>query len=219
MAHTVTLQSFEIMGTEVTVAQYAECVRAGGCREPIEPSPGDVPTNWNAPGYEAHPVTYIVWQQAVEFCTWAGGRLPSEAEWEYAARSAGLERSYPWGEAVPSCTYAVMREGDVGDEASYGCGTGRTWAVCSKVDGHTQQGLCDMAGNVWEWVQDWYHQDYTGAPSDGTAWESPPSDTRVHRGAGFDSASLNMFRTTNRRGYSPGEAHHDIGVRCARDAS
>jgi formylglycine-generating enzyme required for sulfatase activity len=161
--HEVTVPSFEILRTEVTVRQYGECVSARACTEPGTGTRG----NWNDPGYEDHPVNYVTWQQAVDFCVWAGGRLPSEAEWEYAARSGGLDQEYPWGEERANCDYAVRHEGVAG------CGADRTREVCSRPAGNTRQGLCDMAGNTHEWVQDWYHGNYRGAPTDGTAWEHP----------------------------------------------
>jgi formylglycine-generating enzyme required for sulfatase activity len=146
-----------------------------------------------------------------EFCRWAGGRLPSEAEWEYAARSGGLARVYPWGDETATCTYAVMSEG------GHGCGTDRTWTVCSKEAGNTAQGLCDMAGNVWEWVQDWYHNTYTDAPIDGSAWEIPSGTIRVVRGGSFVNTA-GTLRAANRNYYDPGYRHVGFGARCGRDA-
>ena len=204
-AHSVTVPSFEMLRTEFTVSQYGECVTAGSCTEPGT----GTNANWNDPGYEDHPVNYIDWQQAVDFCTWAGGRLPSEAEWEYAARSGGLDQTYPWGNDPVSCTYAVMYEG------SNGCGTGRTWAVCSKEAGNTAQGLCDMAGNTWEWVQDWYHSNYAGAPIDGSAWETPSGTSRVFRGGSFYYAAGNL-RAADRGGGGPGNRFDFVGARCGR---
>jgi formylglycine-generating enzyme required for sulfatase activity len=198
-----------MMRTEITVRQYGECVTAGSCTEPDT----GVRANWNDPGYEDHPVNYIDWQQAVDFCTWAGGRLPSEAEWEYAARSGGQDITYPWGDAPANCTYAVMNV----EGSGFGCLTDRTWPVCSKPAGNTTQGLCDMAGNVWEWVQDWYHNNYNGAPTDGSAWVVPSGTTRVIRGGGFGAVAGNL-RARDRVNNRPTLSFDQDGARCARDA-
>ncbi|MFO8071436.1 MAG: formylglycine-generating enzyme family protein [Polyangia bacterium] len=202
--HEVTVPGFEMLETEVTVAQYGECVTAGECSEPDTGTYG----NWNDPGYEDHPVNYVDWDQAVAFCEWVGGRLPSEAEWEYAARGGGQDITYPWGDETATCDYAVMNDG------GYGCGTDRTWSVCSKTAGNTDQGLCDMAGNVWEWVQDRYHSDYTGAPADGSAWEDSGS-VRVRRGGSFVLVAY-YLRAASRVVYDPSYQSAVLGFRCAR---
>ncbi|MBU1898725.1 SUMF1/EgtB/PvdO family nonheme iron enzyme, partial [Myxococcota bacterium] len=134
--HTVRVRDFWIGKTEVTVKQYRACVAAGACSEPNR---GKY-CNWGESGREDHPINCVDWDQAKAFASWAGGRLPSEAEWEYAARSQGQGREYPWGDAQATCDYAVMDDG--GD----GCGQGRTWSVCSKTRGNTEQGVCDMSG-------------------------------------------------------------------------
>jgi formylglycine-generating enzyme required for sulfatase activity len=140
----VTVSSFEIARTEVTVAQYRRCVDQGLCSPPNWDS---LSCFWNAGGHDDYPMTCIDWDQSDAFCTWAGGRLPRPAEWEYAARSGGRDNLYPWGnEPGPSCEYAVMNDG------GNGCGTDGAMAVCSKPMGNTADGLCDMAGNVYEWV-------------------------------------------------------------------
>ncbi|MBI5245276.1 MAG: SUMF1/EgtB/PvdO family nonheme iron enzyme [Elusimicrobia bacterium] len=182
-AHQVAVKPFQMAKTEVTVAQYKACVDAGGC---TAPDTGKY-CNWGVSGRENHPVNCVDWNQAKKFSEWAGGRLPSEAEWEYAARSAGKDREYPWGDEDATCERAVIS----------GCGNG-TASMCSKSAGNTAQGLCDMAGNVWEWTQDWYHGSYNGAPSDGSAWLSPAGSDRVFRGgswgigAGFARAALRL---------------------------
>ena len=207
--HQVTVPSFEMSRTEVTVSHYQQCVDAVMC---TEPSQCDSYYNWGVAGRGDHPVNCVDWDQAVAFCTWVGGRLPSEAEWEYAARGGGQVIIYPWGDESPSCTYAVMDEG-----AGYGCGEDRTWAVRSKTAGNTAQGLCDMAGNVFEWVQDWYHSDYNGAPSDGSAWETPSGSYRVSRGGSFDNYGYNL-RASYRDAGVPSNRFDNLGCRCARDA-
>jgi len=168
--------------------------------------------NWNDPGYENHPVTYVDWNQAKTYCDWAGGRLPTEAEWEYAARSAGQPIEYPWRHETATCHWALMYNG-----VANGCGTGRTWPVCSKPSGNTAQGLCDMAGNVWEWVQDWYHSDYEGAPNDGNAWEDPVGSDRVGRGGSILS-DADYLRTFRRDHTDPATQYYDLGIRCVKDA-
>ena len=204
--HAVTVPDFDLTQTEVTVAQYGECVTAGAC---TAPNTGAY-CNWSDPGYEDHPVNCVGWQQSVDFCDWASGRLPSEAEWEYAARSGGQDITYPWGNDPATCSYAVMN-----DEGGSDCGTGRTMGVCSKPAGSTGQGLCDMAGNVWEWVQDLWHDTYTGAPTDGSAWESPSGSHRVIRGGCFVFVA-DFLRAAFRYFDDPSVQSDYLGFRCAR---
>ncbi|MFI5348577.1 MAG: formylglycine-generating enzyme family protein [Elusimicrobiota bacterium] len=107
------------------------------------------------------PAVCMDWEQARTFAEWVGGRLPSEAEWEYAARGAGRDFEFPWGNAPATCEKA----------ATGACGGAATAPVCSRPAGDTTQGLCDMGGDAAEWMQDWFHDPYDGAPSDGRAWE------------------------------------------------
>ncbi len=201
--HQVSVPAFEMTKTEITVGQYQACVDAGVCSEPDT----GMSCNWGVAGRGDYPVNCVNWQQAVDFCEFAGGRLPSEAEWEYAARGGGQDITYPWGDESPSCTYAVMVDGEPG------CGEDRTWAVCSKTAGNTAQGLCDMAGNVLEWVQDWYHSDYNGAPADGSAWEDPSGSARVSRGGSFDYG-VAYLRASYRSYDVPSDRNVDFGFRC-----
>jgi len=173
--HSVTVPTFEMAKTETTVAQYKKCVDAGACTSPH--SWRDC--NWDKLGRGNHPVNCIDWNQASAYANWVGGRLPTEAEWEYAARSGGRNQRSPWGDHLATCTYAVVD--DLGGD---GCGVGTTWPVCSKPAGNTSQGLCDMIGNVWEMVQDVWHDNYVGAPSNGAAWEDSGT-RRVYRGCGW----------------------------------
>ncbi len=204
----VTVDGFDMTKSQVTVAQYANCVSAGECSEP---GTGWSVCNTNTPGNENQPINCIDWFQATDFCDWIGGRLPSEAEWEYAARSAGQNITFPWGDEFANCNYAVMNEG-----GGAGCGTGRTMPVCSKPDGNTNQGLCDMAGNLWEWVQDIYQETYEGAPNDGSAWEDSSGSTRVFRGGAFNSDTPYQVRAAIRGHIGPNYYYDFIGFRCAR---
>jgi formylglycine-generating enzyme required for sulfatase activity len=169
-------------------------------------------------------VNCVSWSQAATFCAWAGGRLPTEAEWEYAARSRGREIEYPWGNQAPTCEYAVIPdEGGV-----FGCGMDRTFPVCSKELGNTDQTLCDMTGNVSEWLQDSYHGSYDCdtapvaaincafggvAPTDGSAWEANASVHRVLRGGSYDHSG--RLRTTSRHYRDEMRGDRAVGFRCA----
>ena len=207
-AHRVEMPDLRVLETEVTAAQYAACVADGICAMALT---GDV-CNSGDPLYADHPINCVTWDQAVAFCQWAGGRLPSEAEWEFAARGGGRDIDYPWGDEAPECHRAAMNDG-------LDCFTGRTWAVCSKEAGKTYQGLCDMAGNVWEWVQDWYHPDYEddyfGPPTDGSAWEIPPGTSRVRRGGSFVGGEF-YLRCTRRGSDAPNYSGYNLGFRCAK---
>lgn len=201
--HLVDVLDFELTRTEITVGQYRQCFDAGECPEPQLDEAG---CNWSGTGMDDHPVNCVSWQSAVDFCEWIGGRLPSEAEWEFAARGEA-EHSYPWGEEEATCDRAVM-DGAGG----FGCGQNATWAVCSRPDGDNPQGLCDMAGNVGEWVQDWFHDSYIGAPTDGSSWEYPVGYQRVVRGGAFRYNSYQLLSA--KRYHSAADVL--VGFRCAR---
>ena len=203
--HRVAVPTFEMSKTQVTVDQYIACVDAGACTEPDT----EDYCNWIKSDRGSHPVNCVDWDQAQAFARWVGGRLPSEAEWEYAARSGGRDWKYPWGDEAATCERAVMYD------SSYGCGRGGTWPVCSKPSGNTTHGLCDMAGNVWEWVQDWWHDSYNGAPTDGSAWESPTGSYRVYRGGSWNY-NARAVRAAIRNDDDPRCRYGDLGFRLAR---
>jgi formylglycine-generating enzyme required for sulfatase activity len=216
--HAVTVPAFDILRTEVTAAQYAQCVLDGACTEPlVNDPPENVACTWLVWGNEDNPANCVDVLQSEAFCAWAGGRLPSESEWEYAARGGGQDNEYPWGEEMATCDYAVMSVVVEGIGVG-GCGTERTWPVCSKPVGNTSQGLCDIAGNVWEWVPDCWYGDYIDAPTDGSVWDTWSCTSRVLRGGDYLSPE-NVVRTRTRY-YNPPEGKSpSIGFRCARPSS
>jgi formylglycine-generating enzyme required for sulfatase activity len=201
--HLVHVVKFKLARTLVTRDEYKQCVDAGICTAPHCGWPA-------AAGEKDLPVACVDWGQAKAFSEWVGGRLPTEAEWEYAARGAGRDQKYPWGDEEPTCERAVF-----GDHQGTGCGRGATWPVCSKPGGNTTQGLCDMAGSLWEWTQDWYHESYDHAPSDGSAWELPAGAYRVFRGGMWDGNTWTL-RAAYRQYAAAGEANDGLGFRPAR---
>jgi formylglycine-generating enzyme required for sulfatase activity len=150
------------------------------------------------------PVVGVDWETARRFATWADGRLPTEAEWEYAARAGSTSR-YFWGDS----------DAIAGDYAWY---YGNTGGVTHPVGEKRPNdfGLYDMEGNVWEWTQDRWHENYRGAPSDGSAWEDGESDRRGLRGGSW-LIPPQLLRSANRYRLRPDDAYLDLGFRLARD--
>ncbi|HQC45133.1 MAG TPA: formylglycine-generating enzyme family protein [Myxococcota bacterium] len=206
-AHKVNVPEFEMSKTLVTLDQYKACVDAGVCETPDT----EEGCNWGKSDRGNHPINCVDWEQAQAFATWAGGRLPSEAEWEYAARSATRGWKHPWGNKRANCSLAVMTE----SSKRQGCGNDGTWPVCSKPKGNTAQGLCDMSGNVMEWVKDWYYYGYKGAPKDGSAREVKGSPYKVCRGGFWGGHARNM-QAAVRVYYPPEFRENFIGFRIAR---
>lgn len=201
--HSVLLDAFWIMQTEVTNAQFAKCVATGACTAPDN-------SRWQDTAYADHPVTAVDWSQANAYAEWVGGRLPTEAEWEKAARGTD-GRTYPWGDEQPN-------------ESSANCCNfvGDTMPVGSYPAGASPYGLLDMAGNVWEWTADWYDSRYYGESqySDPTGPTGPFfGDLRALRGGSFllpigsfvgDSSDV---RSAGRLRHIPGDQNALVGFR------
>ena len=148
------VDAFSIDRAEVTNAHYRACVKAGKCAAPAHPQ-----SDYDDPARFRHPVRGVSWKQAKAYCAWQGKRLPTEAEWERAARGKG-DFLFPWGDARPTCEHMASEECE--SKAS------PTAPMCSHPKGNSPEGLCDMAGNAAEWVADWYpgkkHHVVKGAP-------------------------------------------------------
>jgi formylglycine-generating enzyme required for sulfatase activity len=215
--HTVYLDGFWIDRIEVTNARYVQFLNtlgshAGTCegRDCIETQAEDKHSRirYQDGGYVVegdfgdHPVTQVSWYGAVTYCAWAGARLPTEAEWEKAAR--GVDgRTYPWGSGPPNC-----------DRAQYGDCGGETVIAGSRPKGASPYGALDMAGNVWEWVADWYEPFYYSSSPMQNPQGSESGLRRAYRGGswGYPPAFL---RTSDRARNRPSYAGFNVGFRCA----
>jgi formylglycine-generating enzyme required for sulfatase activity len=204
--HKVALSAFEIDRTEVTVAAYKACFDAGQCSL----ASTSMYCNWGVAGKEQHPINCVTWAQAKEYCEWAGKRLCTEAEWEKAGRGTD-GRKYPWGNEMASCAYAVMDDGGIG------CGTGATMAVGSKTAGASPYGTLDMAGNVWEWVSDWYDSEFYEVCATNCSDPQGPGggSSHVFRGGSFYDPHY-VLRVSSRYDFVPFGADYVVGARCCR---
>jgi formylglycine-generating enzyme required for sulfatase activity len=195
--HPEQVASFCIDRTEVTVAAYRACVESGACAEPGR----GARCNWGVGGRDDHPINCVGWPEARAFCEAHGRRLPREREWEMAARGAE-GRVYPWGDAPPADRACWN-----GEDSDVGKGHREsTCPVGSHPRGRTPEGVEDMAGNVWEWVEDVYCP-YL-APGCAEA-------ARVNRGGAFSYGYATDLRAANRHRYAPTARGAGVGLRCA----
>jgi formylglycine-generating enzyme required for sulfatase activity len=207
-AHFVTLNAFWIDKYEVTNADYAKCVMAKTCSEPDKLSSNTRNEHYNNQQYANYPVLYVTWYQADAYCKWRtdGGRLPSEAEWEKAARGGLGGKLYPWGDEVPVCTA--------------GAENGAQFNSCSLIDtvavgsfAPNKYGLYDMAGNVWEWTMDWYDIDYyKSSPVQNPTGPQSGTD-HIVRGGGWSDYPV-ALRVADRSWFSSSNSNPDLGFRC-----
>jgi formylglycine-generating enzyme required for sulfatase activity len=218
----VTLRPYALDRTEVSVAAYRACVAAGACSAPATTVYWEGITreaqaaysqacNWERPGRERHPVNCVTWAQARAYCAWSGGRLPSEAEWEVAARGPG-RRVYPWGDSPPGPALLNACGGECaapGDQALYPKGDGfpTSAPVGSFPAGRSPEGLLDMAGNVWEWTESRY------CPYDRPTCDDP---RRVLRGGAWNVTRPEFLRAAYRFRSPPSFRYDLVGFRCAR---
>jgi formylglycine-generating enzyme required for sulfatase activity len=177
-AFAVQVPTFDLMRTEVTIGQFAACVQSGGCRLP-EKFVGESPCYGDRPDLRDMPVTCVHWEDAQDYADWVGGgaRLPTNSEWEFAARGGAREWEHPWGDAPATCELAVMSE----EAGVPGCGRDAPWPPCSRPAGTNPEGVCDLLGNVREWVQDVLGR-ADDTPRDGTPFLLPGLHGHVARG-------------------------------------
>jgi len=204
--HTACLSSFDMDVHEVTNAEYAACVGAGGCTAPFISSSSTRASYYGAPAYDDFPVIFVTWNQATAYCSWMEKRLPTEAEWEDAARGGLSGKRYAWGDTIGGADANYMDSGDPWDNDT------------SQVEYYAPNGygLYDMAGNVYEWINDWFQLNYYSVSPTNDPPGPASGTSRGARGGGWDTTT-DKLRAANRAGYGPTTQYNFIGFRCARD--
>jgi formylglycine-generating enzyme required for sulfatase activity len=218
--HPVYLDEYWMYRTEVTNAMYQQCVEVQACPRPDQTYSATTSEYYDNPLFADYPVIYVSYNHAISYCRWAGGRLPTEAEWEKAAR--GTEgQLFPWGDLSPgpeqvnlcdqSCARGAERESGLLD------GFPGIAPVGSFDEGASPYGLLDMAGNVWEWTFDWFQATFYSV----SPYENPDGpvsgSSRVMRGGSWTN-SVDGVRAVARVSLSPDKSLDTLGFRCVVDA-
>jgi formylglycine-generating enzyme required for sulfatase activity len=192
----IKVDPFYLDAREVTNEQFAAFVKASKHRAPYNWAKGELPS-----GNERRPVAAVDWYDAKSYCEWAGKRLPTEAEWERAARGTGEGHKFTWGEREPTKKDACF------ETLGGPCEVGKLPA--------NYFGLFDMAGNVWEWTADWYDRDYYKSAPEANPRGPEKGQYKVIRGGSW--ADVAKYLTNSYRSWArPLERSPNIGVRCAK---
>jgi len=208
-AHTVYLDVFYMDIYETTNREYENCVNAGICQPPIYNGSNSRSSYYENPQYDNYPVIYVNWDMAKTYCEWRGAELPTEAQWEKAARGTN-GRTYPWGEKVPDCSIANYWS------LASGICVGDTTSVGNYESGKSPYGIYDMAGNVWEWVLDWYSEMYYhDSPVANPLGPDSGQDRTVRGGAWLGDYPFLQASSRHSESYWQ-QGFVDVGFRCSR---
>ena len=212
--HDVTVKAFEMDTTPVTAGAYQACIDAGKCKKPRVPDSQGKLCNVGVAGKEKHPANCILYEQATAFCAWAGKRLPTEEEWEWAAQGSDGRR-YPWGTTDPTDTQACFARGFIPGPPHGATEYKGTCEVGSFPSGKTPSGLVDMVGNVSEWTSTVYAEGYG---SGAHAVETDIGGVYVKRGASWEDPHAEDLNVVARHMGSTNNTTGDLGdgFRCAR---
>ncbi|HNW82697.1 MAG TPA: SUMF1/EgtB/PvdO family nonheme iron enzyme [bacterium] len=215
--HSVILSSYKIMKNEVTVSEYEACVTAGNCNNStptqIHYAVWSNTTNYmycnlGSSRESSQPMNCVSWYGAKAYCEWLGMRLPTEAEWEYAAKGND-DRIYPWGDTDATCDYAVMKEAGF-----LGCGTGTTWVVGSKTAGDSPFGASDMSGNLREWCNDSYSATYYSVSPQINPQGPASGSYKVLRGGSWYRNKIDLRASSRYFSSSADNLLDSFGFRC-----
>lgn len=218
-AHLVRQDPFFMDETEVTNGQYALCVEAGECRPPRQSGATYHPAYYGDPAYDDYPVIFVSWYDADAFCRWRDARLPTEAEWEKAAGfdfAESIKFRYPWGDDFDGKQLNYCDSSCPLDKRDTSVDDGHrdTAPVGSYPGGRSSSGLYDMAGNVMEWLNDWYDPRYYRSSVDINPLGPLEGDFKSLRGGSWLS-SRDEIAITIRGNFDPTVARANLGFRCA----
>ncbi len=199
--HVVFVDAFWMDKTEITNARYALCVNDGKCAPPTLTQSATRPRYYGNLDFNNYPLIGLTWDEAKNYCAWAGQRLPTEAEWEKAARGV-TNWTYPWGNTSPDSTVL-----------NFGRMIGDTSEVNKYPKGSSQYGIWDLAGNVSEWIADWYDEKYYEASPAKNPTGAATGQTRVVRGGAWDFPPQGL-RAAQRQGANPLTRAYNVGFRC-----